>query len=106
MTAPTSMHIDIDLSEDLQALLAAAAEDTVEKVNAGAQLIHALYHCPAEVITALPEPVLTAVMRAQVAYGVGRQRPDPEDGPTPIRVVESPDPVRYVPKEVASGVAR
>lgn len=102
MAAATSMHVDIELSEDLQALLASATEDTLEKVNAGAQLIHALYHCSADVITGLPESVLVAIMRAQLAYGVGRQRPDPEDAPIPVRVVESPDPVRYVPEEVAS----
>lgn len=108
MTAATSMHIGIDLSEDLQALLASTTDDTLEKVNAGAQLVHALYHCPAEVVTSLPEHVLVAYMRAQIAYGVGGARRDPDDGPFPVRVAESPDPVKYVNsggKEMAHGDA-
>lgn len=73
-TATVKVRIEPELSPELEALLGAASADTLEKVNAGAALVYALYHCPAAVVADLPEPVAVALARAQSAYGVGRHR--------------------------------
>lgn len=51
--------------------VAAVAADSVDKINAGAALVHALYHCNLEAINALPMSVLRAYAIACTAYGVG-----------------------------------
>lgn len=71
-----------ELSEDMQALLGTATEDTLKKVNAGAALVYALYHAPADWWTGkgeyegqtVPNSVATAYMQACDAYNVGRGR--------------------------------
>lgn len=74
MTAETEVRVKVipELSEDMTALLGTATEDTLEKINAGAALVYALYHCQADIVAALPGPVHAALARAQAAYGVGR----------------------------------
>jgi hypothetical protein len=46
----------------------------VEKIDAGAQLVYALYHSGKDAILALPDPAAKALARAQRAYGVGFAR--------------------------------
>lgn len=70
-TSTVRAKVEPVLSEEFRALLGAATNDTLEKVNAGAQLVHALYNCPADVVQALPDHVGRALARAYRAYGVG-----------------------------------
>jgi hypothetical protein len=53
------------------------ATDAIEKIDAGAALIHALYHLPAAKITALLDGAspgfCNTYTRAQAAYAVGRR---------------------------------
>lgn len=76
------------LTPEFEALLGTATADTLEKLNAGAQLVHALYHCTADTITSLPDPVIRSLMRAQVAYGVGTAGL--------VKSATTTDPVMYV----------
>lgn len=93
-TSTVTVKVDPVLSPEFEALLGTATEATLEKLDAGAQLVYALYHCSAEVITGLPDPVHRAIMRAQVAYNVGHRRQ--RERVEPVVEAASTDPVRYV----------
>ena len=70
--------------------------DIVEKVNAGAQLVYALWHCDKDTILALPDTVHRALARAQAAYGVGYARSADTRSVESIRVAEHTDPLKVV----------
>lgn len=54
--------------------------DVTAQVNAGAALVHALYHSTAEVVTGLPTSVLRAYGQACAAYGVGQRHEEDRRG--------------------------
>ena len=80
--ANAEVHVKVvpELSPEMEALLGAATEDTLKKVNAGAALVYALYHAPADWWLGkgkyegqtIPDALTTAYMQACEAYGVGR----------------------------------
>ena len=62
--------------------------DAVQKIDAGAMLVYALYHSSTDLITGLPDSVLKAYGQACEAYGI-----------SPARRVEQADalyPVKYL----------
>jgi hypothetical protein len=59
-------------TEGVLAVGASALEaDAIEKANAGAQLVYALYHRDAEWWRDQPRSVIKAYARASAAYGIG-----------------------------------
>jgi hypothetical protein len=64
-------------AEEGERLLSAIADqsivnDVLAKVDAGAGLAYAIYHGGIEFVTAMPETVMIAYMRACEAYQIGR----------------------------------
>lgn len=103
--ATVNVKVQPELSAEFVALLGTATEDTLEKIDAGAQLVYALYHLPADtfrqVLDITPPHMSRAIARAQAAYGVNRRRPknrvEPVDGADDI------DPIRYTETEETDG---
>lgn len=97
-TTTVKVKVEPELSPEFEALLGIATADTLEKVDAGAQLVYALYHVPADtirqVLDLMPQSFTRALARAHAAYGVDRRR-SPERV-QPLGSTESTDPVRYV----------
>lgn len=61
-----------DEAEGVPAVGAPGLEsDAIEKANAGAQLVYALYHRDAEWWRDQPRDVVKAYARASAAYGIG-----------------------------------
>jgi hypothetical protein len=71
------VRLEPEMSDEFKELVTAASTvegDVVDKVNAGAALIYALYHSSAEVIQSLPGPVADAYGRACDVYAVNSRR--------------------------------
>lgn len=78
MPVPRTIKVGVEpvMSEEWHDLLASTAGiegDVIEKVNAGAALVYALYHAGVGTTLALPTSVTNALERAQRAYGVGHR---------------------------------
>lgn len=56
---------------ELLSTLEPLAADAIDKVNAGAALAYAIYHSSAAEVTAMPDRVLKAYMKACDAYEIG-----------------------------------
>jgi hypothetical protein len=98
--APThEVHVKVtpELSEEFEALLGTATADTLAKLNAGASLVHAMYHCPkADVeafFTTMPRAVVLAYSQACAAYGLGHH------GSQAVEVAESVSPLECLADE-------
>jgi hypothetical protein len=62
---------------ELLSTLEPLAADAIDKVNAGAALAYAIYHCPKGDVKAffdaMPDGVARAYMKACEAYGIGQR---------------------------------
>ena len=65
--------------------------DAIDKVNAGAALAYAIYHCPKDDVKAffdaMPKGVVTAYQKACVAYSIGHH------AAYAVRVADQADPI-------------
>jgi ABC-type sugar transport system substrate-binding protein len=98
MATMNEVHVKVvpELSDDLKALLGTATEDTLAKVNAGAALTYAIYHCPKDQVDAffkaMPTGVVKAYAKACNAYGIGFHVDR-------VDVAGRLDPIKHLPDE-------
>lgn len=74
-TSEVRVKIKPELSEEFEALLGTATQNTLAKLDAGAALAYAIYHTPKAQIEAffgaMPQSVVKAYAKACDAYGIG-----------------------------------
>lgn len=81
MAAISEVHVKVvpELDPKFEALLGTATQDTLAKLDAGAALVYAMYHCPKDQVEtffgAMPDGVKRAYMRASDAYRVNSRDP-------------------------------